>query len=296
MAMKHIVVGGGSGFIGSRLIEVLSGNNIPHTCISRIAALGRMSWTDVERFGLPEDTSAVINLAGQNVFDMTQKWSTEFKEKIRNSRVGTTKILATAIQNTKAKVFICISGVAGYKPHALKEYTEESQSESYDFLSTLCYDWEKAGELAVDSNIRKVIIRSGAVLGKHGGMIKQIYLPFYLGLGGPMGSGKQYMPWIHIDDLVNMFLFALQVEKVYGILNGVAPQVITNNEFSHVFATALRRPAIISTPKIILDLLLNEERARMIIEGQKVIPKRVIELGFQYQYPTIKEAIQQIIK
>ncbi|XP_011349929.1 epimerase family protein SDR39U1 isoform X2 [Ooceraea biroi] len=249
----------------------------------------------MERYGLPENTSAVINVAGQNVLDPTRRWTPGFKQNVRNSRVKTTKALADAIQSTKATVLVTVSGVACYKPDDA-EYTEESKCESYDFLSRLCHDWEEAARLPEASNIRQVTIRSGVVLGKNGGMIKQIYLPFLLGLGGPIGTGNQYMPWIHITDLVNMFLFALKTGNVHGILNGVAPQLITNKEFTQAFAAALRRPAIIPFPRIILNILFNEERAKMMLEGQKVIPKRVTELGFQYQYPDIKKACEQLVQ
>lgn len=178
-----------------------------------------------------------------------QRWSPGFKQNVRNSRVKTTKALADAIQNTKVETFLTISGVAYYKPNDTV-YTEETKCEPYDFLSSmykillnykeiicninlqnffeleLTHDWEEAAQLPKDWNVRQVTIRSGVVLGKTGGMIKQIYLPFFLGLGGPIGTGTQYMPWIHIDDLVNMFMFALKNRDVQGILNGVAPQVI----------------------------------------------------------------------
>ncbi|XP_028050747.1 epimerase family protein SDR39U1 isoform X2 [Monomorium pharaonis] len=249
----------------------------------------------MERYGLPENTSAVINVAGQNVLDPRQRWSPGFKQNVRNSRVKTTKALADAIQNTKATVFATISGVAYYKPND-DVYTEESKCEAYDFLSRLSHDWEEAARLPKDSNIRQVTIRSGVVLGRNGGMIKQIYLPFFFGLGGPIGSGNQYMPWIHITDLVGMFIFALKSSNVHGILNGVAPQLITNKEFTKAFAAALRRPAFIPLPSFFLEILFNKERATIMLEGQKVVPKRVMELGFQYQYPDIEKACKQLVQ
>ncbi|XP_039308382.1 epimerase family protein SDR39U1 isoform X2 [Solenopsis invicta] len=249
----------------------------------------------MERYGLPDNTSAVINVAGQNVLDPKQRWSPGFKQNIRNSRVKTTKALADCIQNTKATVFATISGVAYYEPNGTV-YTEESKCEPYDFLSRLSHDWEEAARLPKESNIRQVTIRSGVVLGRNGGMIKQIYLPFFLGLGGPIGSGNQYMPWIHITDLVCMFIFALKNNNVHGILNGVAPQLITNKEFTKVFAAAIKRPAVIPLPSFFLEILFNKERAKIMLEGQKVIPKRVTELGFQYQYPDIEKACKQLVQ
>ncbi|XP_018370928.1 PREDICTED: epimerase family protein SDR39U1 [Trachymyrmex cornetzi] len=292
---KHIVIGGGTGFIGTQLIKSLNLAGVSCTCISRMPGPNRISWHDLEHYGLPENTSAVINLAGQNVLDPMQRWSPGFKQNVRNSRVKTTKALANSIQNTKATVFITISGVAYYKPNDTV-YTEESKCESYDFLSRLCHDWEEAAKLPEDSNIRQVTIRSGVVLGREGGMIKNIYFPFLAGLGGPLGSGNQYMPWIHITDLVCMFIFALTNNNVHGILNGVAPQLVTNKEFTQAFAAALKRFAIIPVPDFFLKMLFNKERAKIMLEGQKVVPKYVTELGFQYQYPDIERACKQLVK
>ncbi|XP_076398034.1 epimerase family protein SDR39U1 isoform X3 [Megachile rotundata] len=256
MALKHVVIGGGTGFIGTQIINSLAGKGVSYTCISRMPGPNRISWHDLECYGLPENTTAVINVAGQNVLDPKQRWSEGFKQNVINSRVKTTKLLAEALVNTKADAFVTISGVAYYPPNDT-EYTEESKCEQYDFLSKLCHDWEAAAQLPKDSDIRQTTIRSGVVLGKQGGMIKQIYLPFFVGLGGPIGNGNQYMPWIHVTDLVNMFLFSLENKNVHGILNGVAPQIM--------------------------------------LEGQKVVPKRVKELGFQYQFPDINSACAEIL-
>ncbi|CAK9806920.1 Epimerase family protein SDR39U1 [Anthophora plagiata] len=294
MALKHVVIGGGTGFIGTQIINSLSRKGASYTCISRMPGPNRMSWHDLECYGLPENTTAVVNVAGQNILDPTQRWSEGFKQNVINSRVKTTKSLANAILNSKAEVFVTISGVSYYKPNDT-EYTEESQCTKYDFLSELCHEWEGAAQLPKDSNIRQVTIRSGVVLGKNGGMIKQIYLPFFFGLGGPIDNGNQYMPWIHVTDLVNLFLFSIENKNVEGILNGVAPQIVTNKEFTKAFATVMRRPAFIPVPRIFLNILFNEERAKIMLEGQKVVPKRVQELGFQYQYPDINSACTELV-
>nr|XP_050864647.1 epimerase family protein SDR39U1 [Vespula vulgaris] len=295
MSLKHVVVGGGTGFIGKRIIDLLCQEGITYTIVSRKSGPNKISWTDVKENGLPKHTSAVINVAGQNVLDPTKRWSSGFKQVVRDSRVKTTETLAKAIEHTEAKAFVTISGVACYKPNDTT-YTEESECISYDFLSELCRDWEAAAQLPQECKIRQVTIRSGVVLGKDGGMIKQIYLPFLLGLGGPIGSGNQYMPWIHINDLANIFLFAIKNDNVYGILNGVAPQPVTNKEFTKAFAQALKRPAIIPVPSIALNLIFNKERAKMMLEGQKVLPKRTEELGFQYQFSDINSACKDIVK
>lgn len=196
----------------------------------------RISWHDIQNVGIPEETKAVVNLAGQNVLDLKQRWNAGFKQNVWNSRVNTTAALAKAILKTpkKPEVFVTMSGVGIYRPCGDKEYTEETRNEEYDFLSKLCHEWEAAAKMPSDSDVRQVTIRSGVVLGRHGGMIKQLYLPFYLGLGGPILPGNQYLPWIHISDLTRLILFAIENDKIKGVLNGVAPQTITNKIFSNV--------------------------------------------------------------
>lgn len=230
------IVGGGTGFIGSHLCNLLRSKGYTITIISRMPGPQRISWQELRSAGLPEDTTTVVNLAGQNVLDLKQRWNAGFKQNIWNSRVNTTETLAKAITNAKKrpKVFLTISGVGIYKPSKKDEYTEESTIVEYDFLSKLCCEWEKAAKLPSDLNVRQVTVRSGVVLAKDGGMIKQLYLPFYLGLGGPIMPGDQYLPWIHMSDLTRLIMFAIENDEISGILNGVAPNTITNRDFSNV--------------------------------------------------------------
>ncbi|XP_015594016.1 epimerase family protein SDR39U1 isoform X2 [Cephus cinctus] len=292
---KHVVIGGGTGFIGSALVDTFRIFGVNTTVVSRMPGPGRITWNELERCGLPEDISAVINVAGQNILDPRCRWTPGFKQNVWNSRVYTTKTLAKAVVHTKAETFATISGVAYYKPSEI-EYTEDSKCEKYDFLSELCHEWERAAELSTNSNIRQFTIRSGVVLGRKGGMIGQIFLPFYFGLGGRIGTGKQYMPWIHIRDLINLFLFAIDTKDVSGILNGVAPQIITNEQFTKAFAAALWRPAVIPVPTFLLNMAFHKERAKIMTEGQKVIPKRVLDAGYEYEFPNIDAACKQFAK
>lgn len=196
----------------------------------------RLTWQDIKTFGIPNNTVALVNVAGQNVLDPTRRWTPGFKQNVWNSRVKTTETLSKEIMKAYEKplVFVTISGVGVYKPSQDAIYCESSIEKEFDFLSKLCIEWEKAAKLPLEVNCRQVTIRSGVVLGRKGGMVQQIYLPFCLGLGGPMGSGNQYLPWIHIEDLTRLILFAIETEHVTGILNGVAPQTITNKQFSDV--------------------------------------------------------------
>lgn len=199
----------------------------------------RISWNNLQAKGIPKETTAVVNLAGQNVMDISRRWTAGFKQNVFNSRINTTKLLATKINELgpkKPSVFVTISGVGIYKPDQVKQYTEDSYCEEFDFFSKLCKQWEEAAALNAEtvSSCRLVTIRSGVVLGRNGGMIKQLYLPFYLGLGGPVGNGTQFMPWIHIDDLTNLIVYAIENPNVKGVLNGVAPSPCTNMEFTKV--------------------------------------------------------------
>jgi uncharacterized protein (TIGR01777 family) len=297
-ALGTALVGGGTGFIGSHLCKVLKSHGYGVIVISRMPGPQRMTWNDLNRQGLPDGTTTVINLAGQNVLDFKQRWNAGFKQNVFNSRINTTSSLANAIVSAKKKpsVFVTLTGVGIYKPDKVKEYDEDSSETEFDFLSRLCHEWENAAKLPKGTSTRQVTIRSGVVLGRDGGMIRQLYLPFFCGLGGPVMPGDQYLPWIHIDDLIRLILFVVGNQQVEGTLNGVAPQNITNKQFSDAFACALKRPAFLPVPKFVLDLLLNKERANMLTQGQKVLPKRTTSLGFKYKYPDIASACQQIVK
>lgn len=254
--------------------------------------------TELAESGLPANTVAVVSLAGQNVLNPTRRWTPGFKQNVWASRVNTTQSLVQAIIRApvKPKVFISISGVGIYQPSQTAEYSEDSQGESFDFLSRLCHEWENAAKLPANLGVRQVTVRAGVILGRNGGMIKQLFLPFYLGLGGPVGTGDQYMPWIHIHDMANLLLFAIENGNVQGVLNGVAPQIVTNIQFAKAFGRALWRPALISIPEFVLNVAFSEERAKIMTEGQKVIPKRTLAYGFQYKYPDIDMACRQVAK
>ncbi|XP_041987108.1 epimerase family protein SDR39U1 [Aricia agestis] len=294
MAAKKIIVGGGTGFVGTHLNKILRARNYDVINVSRMPAAKNISWTSLDSDGLPSNTSAVVNLAGQQFMDFTKMWTPGFKQNVLNSRVFTTKSLSKAIRQCEKKpdVFVLVTGVGAYEPSESNKYDESSPSTGTDFFSRLLREWEKAAE--VDAPTRLVIIRSGVVIGRNGGMIKNMILPFFFGLGGPIASGKQYLPWIHIEDLTRMIQYSIENENVKGILNGVAPQVITNAEFTKSFAKALSRPAIIPVPEFSLNLLLNEERAMMLTKGQYVVPKRVLEYGFKYKYDNINDACKEV--
>ncbi|KAL3284684.1 hypothetical protein HHI36_018833 [Cryptolaemus montrouzieri] len=295
--LRTVLVAGGTGFIGSHLCKFLQKNGYGIQVISRMPGPLNISWNDLSAKGLPDKIHAVINVAGQNVLDIKQRWTPGFKQNVYNSRINTNKILSNAIMNAtkKPKVFITISGVGIYEPDSKKEYNEYSEVKGYDFLSKMCLDWEKAAFLE-ENPCRHVNIRSGVVLDRDGGMVQQLYLPFFFGLGGPVLPGSQYLPWIHMRDLCRMFLFCIENEKLNGILNGVAPQIISNSDFSEAFAKAMKRPTLIPVPEFMLNILLGRDRANMLTKGQRVYPKRAMDMGFSYKYPNIEDACREIVQ
>lgn len=291
----HVVIGGGTGFIGTHLCKVLKAKKYDFTIISRMPGPRRMTWIDLKEKGLPDGTTAVVNLAGQNVLDYKRRWTEGFKQNVWNSRINTTCALAKAIVKAKNEPssFVAISGVGIYEPHECREYTEESRGKEFDFLSKLCFEWENASRLPTTCTCRRVVLRTGVVLGRDGGMVKQLYWPYFLGLGGPVNPGSQFLPWIHISDLARLIIFAID-NKVTEVLNAVAPQPITNKEFSQAFGKALGRPAIFPVPEFIMNTIYNEERAKIVTSGQKVIPKRTQLLGFKYSFPDIDSACRSL--
>jgi len=295
----HVLLGGGTGFIGSAFNTLLKSKGYNVTIISRMPGPKRVTWFDIDLGGIPEGITAVVNLAGQNVLDPMQRWTPGFKQNVWNSRVNTTATLTQAITKatTKPEVFLTISGVGIYKPGEETNFDENSEvGTSFDFLSKLAIEWEKAAQLPPTLNVRNVIVRSGVVLGRTGGMIKQMYLPFFFGLGGPIASGKQPLPWIHVKDLCNLFLFAIENRQISGVLNGVAPEVITNEEFTNAFAKAMVRPAFLRVPESVLNMMFSAERAKIMTMGQKVLPSRVLQYGFKYEYPKINDAVKSCSK
>lgn len=257
----------------------------------------RITWHDLGKNGLPENVTAVVNLAGQNVLDPSRRWTPGFKQNVWNSRVNTTAALVKSIveAKNKPKVFVNISGVSLYQPSE-KKYTENDQGDDYDFMSKLCLVWEEAANIPEKSGVRQVKVRTGAVIGREGGMIKSLLVPFWFGVGGIIGDGKQILPWIHMTDLCNLIKYSIENEKVSGVLNGVAPQIITNADFTKAFASAMRRPAIFPMPEFVLNLLFAKERAVLLTTGAKIVPKRTQELGFKFEFPEIRSACKEVVK
>ncbi|XP_035679683.1 epimerase family protein SDR39U1-like isoform X1 [Branchiostoma floridae] len=296
---SRVLIGGGSGFIGTALRKLLEHRGYQVTLISRTPGKNKITWDEVKKTGLPE-CYAVVGMQGSNILNIFRRWTDGFKKEVWDSRVETTKTLAQAISEASnpPKVWVSFSGVGYYKPSYVYDYDEDSPGGDFDYISQLATAWEEAAKLpAENTNTREVIIRSastGVVLGRDGGAIKQMYFSFWFGSGGVIGDGMQFFPWIHINDLTRLVMHALENEKVTGVLNGVAPETITNWDFTKEFNTVLLRPGFFPLPRPIVNFALGEERAKMLTEGQAVVPKRTLESGFTFNFPKIKMAFDNM--
>ncbi|XP_078688684.1 epimerase family protein SDR39U1-like [Branchiostoma floridae x Branchiostoma belcheri] len=293
---SRVLIGGGSGFIGTALRKMLEHRGFQVTLISRTPGKDKITWDEVKKTGLPE-CHAVVGMQGANILNIFRRWTDGFKKEVWDSRVETTKTLAQAISESSnpPKVWVSFSGVGYYKPSYVYDYDEDSPGGDFDYLSQLATAWEEAAKLpAENTNTREVIIRSGVVLGRDGGAIKQMYFSFWFGSGGVIGDGMQFFPWIHINDLTRLVVHAIEDENVSGILNGVAPETVTNWDFTKEFNTNLKRPGFFPLPRPVVNFALGEERAKMLTEGQAVVPKRTLESGFSFNFPKLKMALDNI--
>jgi uncharacterized protein (TIGR01777 family) len=243
------------------------------------------------------DCDAVIHLAGENVF--ARRWNADFKKLLFDSRILSTQHVVEALRRQpmradgQAKALVNASAIGYYGPHGDEELTEESVPGS-DFLAQLCIEWEKTTRAAESSGVRVALVRVGVVLDKEGGALAKLLTPFRLFAGGPVGSGRQWMSWIHFDDLINLFLFAVDNAQATGALNGTAPNPVTNREFSKALGRVLHRPSFVWTPQLALRVVLGEV-ADIVATGQRVLPKRALDLGYSFQYPMLDAALAHIL-
>lgn len=299
--MKTILITGGSGLVGNRLTEMLKAKGYKVIWLSRYrnikAEIPRYRWDyhkeEIDTEAL-QQSNIVVHLAGSNLGDGS--WTKTKKQQIVESRILTTKLLLQTYKslNIQPEAFISASAVGYYGMHTDDNiYTEDSEPARNDFLSRTCQKWESAAfQFHEEQNVRVVALRTSFVVSKDSEAFKKMVLPTRFGLGAPMGDGKQYMSWIHIDDLCNLYIKSIEDSSMSGVYNAVAPQFTTNKEFMRTVANELKRPYIIpGIPSFILKLVMGEA-AGMVLEGVRVSSQKVIDSGYEFQYPTAKEAIQ----
>lgn len=302
----RIVITGGSGFIGRRLVaRLLEQGDQVLVLTRRLEQARRILGESPNLKLLPYDPyqpqawaaalegyEGIVNLAGEPL--ASSRWTETKKKEIRRSRVETTQALVQALAslNQKPQVMISSSAVGYYGSHPAGEPLTETDPPAQDFLAEVCQAWEAAARSAEELGIRLAIVRTGIVLGPDGGALGQMLAPFQFFIGGTIGSGKQWLSWIHREDWVSLVCFLL--EQGSGVFNATAPNPVQMEEFCRTLGQVLGRPSWLPVPELALELLLGEA-AQVVLTGQKVIPQAALQMGFTFQYPQLKEALRQIL-
>lgn len=300
-----VLVTGATGFVGTRVVNKLLANGyevnvLSRNIVSAVLKLGSrckyFQWADQSQ--LPpaeclEGVGGIIHLMGEGIAD--KRWDEAQKKRIYDSRIVSTNKLIEAIskQTIKPSVLVSTSAVGIYGDRGDEVITEES-SVANDFLAKVCTDWEKEANRASGLGLRVAIIRTGVVIGKNGGALKKMLPIFKLGGGGPVGSGKQFMSWIHVDDLANMYIEALKNPNIVGPHNATAPYPATSKDFAKALGKTLHRPAFAPAPAFALKLVFGE-MSQVLLDGQKVLPNKFQKQNFRFAYPTLEQALKESV-
>jgi uncharacterized protein len=297
-----IAVAGGTGFIGTALVKALAERGHAVTVLTRRPrALSPPAATvvlDPDRpAGLEkilEDYDGVVNLAGESI--AAGRWTKRRKSAILESRLKATRALVDIMAKCRKgpEVFLSASAVGYYGNRGGESLTEDADSGG-GFLAEVCRKWEEEAKRAETAARRVVTPRIGIVLGRGGGALAKMLLPFKLGLGGPLGDGRQWMSWVHAEDLAGLMLHALENRACRGPLNAVAPHPVTNRDFSKTLGKVLWRPAFFPVPAFVLRLILGEMAGEMLLSGQKVSSARAQGLGYKFKHPRLKDALQTLV-
>jgi len=299
--MKALVTGA-TGFVGPRLLRLLDQPVVVSRDPDRARrTLGHMAgrvirWDPQEGPPPPEAFSGidvVFHLAGESVAE--GRWTAAQKARIRNSRVIGTRNLVQGMAQAERKPGVLVSASAvGYYGDRGDEELTEAAAPAHDFLADVCVDWEREALAARADNVRVVTARTGIVLGAGGGALGKMLTPFKLGAGGPLGNGRQWMPWVHVDDLARLYVHAAEHGEIDGPMNAVAPHPVRNAEFTKALGRQLHRPAFMPAPYVGLRLLFGEF-AKVLFASQRVIPKVALDTGFTFKYPDITVALREIL-
>ncbi|HLI85099.1 MAG TPA: TIGR01777 family oxidoreductase [Bryobacteraceae bacterium] len=297
----NITISGASGLVGRRLMAVLRSAGHQVHILSRRNAVSAPEGARVSQWdpaaGPPpcaafEGADVVVHLAGEPV---AQRWTPEVKQRIRDSRVQSTRHLleGLASRGRRPEAFVCASAI-GYYGSRGDEVLTESSPPGAGFLPEVCVEWERAAGQAATIGMRLAIVRIGVVLDPAGGALGRMLPPFRAGVGGPIGSGRQWMSWIHAEDLAGLFRFVIE-NSLEGVFNGVAPFPLTNRDFTRELARALRRPAILPVPAFALKILFGE-MAQILLESQRVSPRAAEAAGFRCRHPQLAGALADLLR
>jgi uncharacterized protein (TIGR01777 family) len=311
---RHVVIGGGSGFIGSALAAALRARGDRVTLISRYSGPGRITWDDLSREGLPT-CDAVVNLAGRHILDLRRRWTDAYREEVVRSRVDTTERLVAGMNASAAppEVFVSVAGKCFYGTRELAageaypELDEDSAPMGLDFPAELVRLWEAAAEGVDSARIRHVRLRIGIVLAgptpggrrwqvdRSRGILPIVAVPFRLGAGGAIGTGAQPFPWVHIDDMVGILLHVINRSGTSGRYNAVAPGIVTHRDFVEAVARQLRRRVPWTVPAWLVRAVVGTERSSILLEGQLIRPRRTLESGYVFRHPELEPALAQLL-
>lgn len=299
----RVIVAGGTGLIGRALAEELTAAGHQVVILSRRPEQVRGLPPGVEVAGwdgrtakgwgsLAEGAGGIVNLAGENLAQ--GRWNAERKEALRQSRLQAGQAIVDAVEAAQKKPYALIqaSGIGYYGPHGDEEITEESPPGN-DFLGRLAVEWEASTAAVEAMGVRRAVIRTGVVLSRAGGALPRLMAPFRFFVGGPLGSGRQWVPWIHIADEVRAIRFLLENESTRGPYNLAAPNPLTNRQLARVLGRVLRRPAFFPVPAL---RLLFGEMADVLLTGQRAVPRRLLAAGFRFRFPEAEAALTNLIR
>lgn len=299
-----VIVSGGSGLIGRALVAELAADGHQVTVLSRrperlrrlpvgVTAAAWDAKSSDQLTPLVGGADAVVHLAGEGIAN--GRWTTERKHRIRHSRVDSSAAIAAAIGAVEQRPGVLLQGsaVGLYGSRGSEELTEESASGD-DFLAETCREWEAASASVEGLGVRRAVLRTGVVLAREGGALPKMLLPFRLFAGGPVGSGRQYMPWIHLADEVGAIRFLLGSPNASGPFNLTAPEPLTNQRFSRILGRVMRRPSFMPAPAFVLKLALGE-MSGLVLEGQRALPRRLEEAGYRFRFPGLEAALSDLL-
>ena len=304
--MKKIIITGATGSIGRRLVEklvargdevIIFTRNIEKAKREMPGAVKYVKW-DYQK---PEEwkeringVDVVIHLAGANL--SSKRWNEEFKKLAYDSRVVSTRNLVEAISSVekKPKAFICASAV-GYYGNKYDEVLNEESTPGDDYMASLCKDWEAEAAKVEQYGVRRISVRTGLVLSKDEGVLKQLYLPFKFFVGGPLGNGRQWFPWIHIDDIVGIYLQAIDNADLNDAINAASPGIVRMKEFARTFGKVLHRPSLLNIPKFAMKIVAGEV-AEYAVMSQRISVDKLLNAGYKFNFEKLEEALRDILK
>lgn len=292
-----IVVTGGTGFLGRALVAALRGRGREVAVVTRDPANARVpagtrsvSWSDLP--GAVDGAEAVVNLAGETI---AQRWTAAAKARIVGSRAWAADQVGSALRAAKRRPGVLVSASAvGFYGNREDEDLTEASGPGAGFLSETTVAWEAAARRAAPGGVRLVLPRIGVVLGEEGGALSKMLLPFRLGVGGPLGSGRQWMPWIHRDDLVALLVATLEDPRFDGVVNAVSPSPVRMKEFAATLGRVLHRPAFAPAPAFAIRAVMGE-MAALVLDGQRVFPAKAAALGFRFRFASLEPALREIL-